>query len=59
MPENMFDLILNDLAVILQTLLLSLFVARRPGVVVRDPLVLGRRFLYEARICLDRTFMWV
>lgn len=55
----MFDFILNHLAGILQTLLLSLRVARGQGVVVPDSVVVGRRTLYEARLCLDSTFMWV
>ena len=59
MPEKMFDFILNDLAEILQTLLLSLCVARGQGVVVPDSVVVGWRPLHEARLCLDRIFMWV
>lgn len=57
MPEKMFDFTLNDLAGILQTLLLSLCVARGQGVVLPDSVVVGGRPLYEARLCLDRTFM--
>lgn len=48
MPEKMFDFILNDLAGILQTLLLSLCVVIGQGVVVPDSAVVGRRLLYES-----------
>lgn len=48
MPEKMFDFIMNDLAVILQTLLLSLCVVTGQGVVVADSAVVSRRLLCEA-----------
>lgn len=48
MPEKKFDFIMNDLAGILQTLLLSLRVVTGQGVVVPDSAVMGKRLLYHA-----------
>lgn len=48
MPEKKFDFIMNDLAGILQTLLLSLCVVTGQGVVVPHSAVVGRRLLYDA-----------
>lgn len=57
MAEKMFDFTLNDLAGVLQTLLLSLCVARGQRVVAPDPVVVRWRPLYETRSCLDRIFV--
>lgn len=48
MSEKMLDFIMNDLAGILQTLLLSLCAVIGQGVVVLNSAVVGRRLPYEA-----------